>query len=109
MSQKPPPVTPNAQSITEALRGSAPLARLRDAMRDSNARFETIRPALPGLLAAHVKPGPVDADGWSLLATNGSVAAKLRQLTPRFEDLLREAGWTTTTVRIKVASERPLR
>ena len=46
-------------------------------MRDSNARFETIRPALPSLLAAHVKPGPVDPEGWSLLAANGSVAAKL--------------------------------
>jgi len=109
VSQKPPPVTPNAQSITEALRGSAPLARLRDAMRDSNARFQTIRPALPRLLAGHVKPGPVDLEGWSLLAANGSVAAKLRQLTPRFEELLREAGWSATTVRIKVISEPPVR
>jgi len=109
VSQKPPPITPNAQSITEALRGSAPLARLRDAMRDSNARFQTIRPALPGLLADHVKPGPVDLEGWSLLAANGSVAAKLKQLTPRFEELLREAGWSATTVRIKVVSESPVR
>jgi hypothetical protein len=54
MSPKPQPVTPNPQSITEALQGSAPLARLRDAVRDSNARFEAIRPALPGLLAGHV-------------------------------------------------------
>ena len=109
MGQRPPPVTPPAQSITEALRGSAPLARLRDALRDSNARFEAIRPALPGLLSTHVKPGPVDAEGWSLLAANGSVAAKLRQLTPRFEDLLREAGWTMATVRIKIVGDRPLR
>ena len=109
MSHRPPPVTPPAQSITEALRGSAPLARLRDALRDSNARFEAIRPALPGLLAKHVKPGQVDAEGWSLLAANGSVAAKLRQLAPRFEDLLREAGWSMTTVRIKVANDSPMR
>jgi hypothetical protein len=56
-----------------------------------------------------VKPGPVDLEGWSLLAANGSVAAKLKQLTPRFEELLREAGWSATTVRIKVVSESPVR
>ena len=109
MNTKPGPITPNALSIEEALRGSAPLAGLRDALRESNARFEAIRPALPGSLAAHVKPGPVDAEGWSLLAANGSVAAKLRQMAPRFEILLREAGWTRTTVRIKVVTERPVR
>ena len=105
VTAKPPPVTPNAQSIADALRGSAPLTRLRDALRDSNARFEVIRPALPGALAAQVRAGPVDAEGWSLLAANGSVAAKLRQLKPRLEDLLKDAGWTMTTVRIKVSSE----
>ena len=100
-----PPVTPNAQSIADALRSSAPLTRLREALRDSNARFEVIRPALPGALAAHVRPGPIDAEGWSLLAANGSVAAKLRQLKPRLEDLLRDRGWTMCTVRIKVSNE----
>ena len=98
-------MTPSAQSIAEALHGSAPLTRLREALRDSNARFDAIRLALPGGLAAHVRAGPVDAEGWSLLAANGSVAAKLRQFRPRLEDLLKEGGWTMTTVRIKVSSE----
>lgn len=105
VTARPPPVTPNAQSIADALRGSAPLTRLREALRDSSARFEAIRPALPGALAAHVRPGPIDAEGWSLLAANGSVAAKLRQLKPRLEDLLREAGWAMCTVRIKVSND----
>ena len=109
MSAKSSPITPSALSIADALRGSAPLASLRDALRESSARFDTIKPALPGALAGHVKPGPVDAEGWSLLAANGSVAAKLRQLTPRFEILLREAGWTVTTVRIKIAGAGPAR
>jgi hypothetical protein len=109
MSAKPSPITPDALSIAEALRGSAPLASLRDALRESSARFDAIKPALPGALAAHVKAGPVDADGWSLLAANGSVAAKLRQLTPRFEILLRAAGWTATTVRIKITGAGPAR
>lgn len=105
MNPKPPPSTPSAQSIGEALRASAPLVKLREALRDSNARFEAIRPVLPPALVAHVKPGPVDAEGWSVLAANASVAAKLRQLKPRFEDLLRDGGWAVTSVRIKVSTE----
>ena len=103
MNPKSPSVTPSALSISAALQASAPLARLRDALRDSDARFEAIRPALPRTLVPYVKAGPIDAEGWSLLAANASVAAKLRQLRPRLEDLLREAGWSVPTVRIKVS------
>ncbi|HEX7435882.1 MAG TPA: hypothetical protein VF308_04195 [Caldimonas sp.] len=102
MSPKPPPITPSALPIGVALQGSAPLVRLREALRDSNARFEAILPALPRPLLTHVKPGPVDAEGWSLLAANASVAAKLRQLRPRLEELLQDGGWPVSTVRIKV-------
>jgi len=105
VTAKPNPVTPSAQSIAKALDESVPLTRLRAAVQDSNARFDAIRPALPGSLAAHVRPGPLDAEGWSLLAANGAVAAKLRQLKPRLEDLLRERGWTVCTVRIKVSGD----
>lgn len=104
MNQKPPPLTPNPLSIGEALSGSVPLVRLREALRDSNARFDAIRPALPPSLLPYLKPGPVDAEGWSLLATNASVAAKLRQLLPRLERMLRDADWPNATVRVKVAS-----
>jgi len=58
----------------------------------------------PAALAAHVKPGPVDDAGWSLLAANASVAAKLRQLQPRLEDVLRERGWPVSAIRVKVQS-----
>jgi hypothetical protein len=77
---------------------------LQQLMRDSNARFEAIRPSLPTILAPHVKPGPVDEEGWSLLAANASVAAKLRQLQPRLEDVLRERGWQVSSIRVKVQS-----
>jgi hypothetical protein len=99
---RPPPVTPNALGIEQALQQSAPLVRLQQLMRDSNARFDAIRGSLPALLAAHVKPGPVDDAGWSLLAANASVAAKLRQLQPRLEDILRERGWQVSAIRVKV-------
>lgn len=35
---------------------------------------------------------PIDEDGWSLLAANAAVAAKLRHLLPRLEGLLAQAG-----------------
>jgi hypothetical protein len=90
--------------IGQALQQSTPLVRLQQLMRDSNARFDAIRHSLPTTLVPHVKPGPVDEEGWSLLAANASVAAKLRQLQPRLEDVLRERGWQISAIRVKVQS-----
>jgi hypothetical protein len=104
MPARTPPVTPSAIGIAAALEGSEPLARLRAALQESRARLDAVRPVLPAALRAHVQPGPVDADGWSLLAANAGVAAKLRHLKPRLEDALRAAGWTQPAVRIRVTS-----
>ena len=97
-----PAVTPDTISIDAALRGSEPLARLQAALRDSQARFDAVRPLLPAALVRHVRPGPVDAEGWSLLAANAGVAAKLRHLRPLLEDALHAAGWMPANVRVKV-------
>jgi hypothetical protein len=97
-------MTPNALRIDDAIAQSAPLARLQQRIRDSNRRFETIRACLPATLAAHVRPGPLDELGWSLLAANASVAAKLRQLLPRLEDALREGGCEVSAIRVHVQS-----
>ncbi len=91
-----------AQGIADALRASAPLARLGERMRLSNACFDAVRPGLPAGLAAHVYAGPVDDGGWSLLCANASVAAKLRQLVPHLEQRLKEAGHVMAAIRIKV-------
>jgi hypothetical protein len=101
---QPLPVTPPALPIGEVLRQSEPLARLQLLMRDSDARFEAIKSALPGGLAQHVRPGPVDEAGWSLLAANASIAAKLRQLRPHLEETLRDRGWPASAIRVKVQS-----
>jgi hypothetical protein len=103
-SSRPPPVTPNALAIEEALQQSAPLIRLQQLVHDSNARLDAVRPALPATLAPHVKAGPVDEAGWTMLARNASVAAKLRQLQPRLEEILRERGWQVSAIRVKVQS-----
>lgn len=104
MSSKPPPIVPDTLPVAEALRRSAPLAQLRARLQDSADRFEAVRAALPGTLARHVKPGPVDEEGWSLLADNAAVAAKLRQIRPRLESLLQQQGWQVSSIRIHVQS-----
>lgn len=91
-------------SVSEALRRSAPLAQLRARLQESADRFEAIRGALPGALARHVRPGPIDEEGWSLLVANAAVAAKLRQIKPHLEGLLREQGWQVSSIRIRVQS-----
>jgi hypothetical protein len=88
--------------IDEVLRRSSPLVQLRERLRDSTARFEAVRSCLPPAMVPHVQPGPVDELGWSLLAANASVAAKLRQCVPRLEEALRSQGWQNTVIRIKV-------
>lgn len=102
MSPKLPQATPNAMHIEDALGRNASLARLKQQLRDSQSRFEAIRPFLPATLASYTKPGPVDAQGWSLLVANASVAAKLRQLQPRLEQALKAQGWQVSDIRVKV-------
>jgi hypothetical protein len=102
VNPKPPEVTPNALPIDSVLQSSTALIRLQQLMRDSSARFDAIRPHLPAALAAQTCPGPVDELGWSLLAANPSVAAKLRQLQPRLQQVLLDRGWQVSAIRIKV-------
>jgi hypothetical protein len=99
------PVTPSALHLQEALARSAPLTLLRQRLRDSNARFEALRGTLPPALTPHVRPGSLDAEGWTLLAANTAVAAKLRQLQPRLESALLDAGWPAGALRIKVQAD----
>ncbi len=105
MNSKRPESVPKALPIHDAIDRSAPLARLRERIDDSHRRFEAVRPLLPASLAAHVRPGPVDDTGWTLLAANASVAAKLRQLQPRLEQTLNELGWQVNATRIRVQAE----
>lgn len=95
---------PDALPIQEALQRSGPLERLQQRLADSRARFEAVRASIPEALRAHVSAGPVDDTGWTLLARNAAVAAKLRQLQPRLESSLRQRGWQVTAIRIHVQS-----
>jgi hypothetical protein len=103
MNRTPAPAVPNALPLAEALRQSAPLASLRERLRDSARCLEVILPCLPPGLRPHVQAGPVDPDGWTLLAANAAVAAKLKQLRPRLEAELAANACPVAVLRIRVS------
>jgi hypothetical protein len=94
--------TPLALPLREALHRSSALALLSQRMAESNARHACILPCLPASLVPHVRAGPLDEEGWSLLVANAAVAAKLRHLLPRLEDALRAQGWQATAIRLRI-------
>ena len=93
-----------ALPLADAMRSSKPLALLAERLRESKRRFDCIAPVLPNALAAHARPGPVDEHGWTLLAANAAVAAKLRQLVPLFVARLAEHGFAELPLRVRIRS-----
>ncbi len=88
--------------LAQAIESSEPLIRLGERLRESQRRFDCVRAILPEPLASQLRPGPVDADGWTLLASNPAVAAKLRQLVPELEERLRSERFAALQIRVKV-------
>ena len=97
---------PDPLPIAQALDGHSGLARLGVLLRESNRRLEIVAPALPGALTRFVRPGPIDEECWTLLAANAAVAAKLRQLQPRLEQMLQEEGLQPARLRVKVQQQQ---
>ncbi|NCT82849.1 MAG: hypothetical protein GXC94_06880 [Comamonadaceae bacterium] len=95
---------PSPTPVAQALRAHEGLNQLGARLEASRRRLRVIAPALPGNLLASLQPGPLDEDGWSLLVANAAVAAKLRQLLPRLEALLAQAG-LAGHIRIKLAQK----
>lgn len=96
---------PEPMPVRQALEQHTGLARLGYLMQESNRRMAIVSVALPGALTRFVRPGPVDEEGWTLLAANAAVAAKLRQLQPRLLELLAEQGVAAGKLRIKVLQQ----
>ena len=97
------PSVPDSLPIRQVLARTEPLLRLQQRLNDSKARFNAIRGCLPAGLLHFIKPGPLDDDQWTLLVSNQAVAAKLRHFQPLLEKSLRDAGWQSLTLRIKVS------
>jgi len=104
MTARPPRAAhhPGTLALGDALGQSAPLALLLRRARESRERFDAISPLLPPGLREAVRAGPLDDEGWSLLAAHGAAAAKLRQLLPRLEDALSAKGWQGTPIKVRV-------
>jgi len=101
-------VVPLARPLGESLAGDDTLASLMARIRGSQARLDALADVLPGLLRQHLRPGPLDDDGWTILAANSAVASKLRHLLPTLAETLVAKGWQATSIRIKVqATQAP--
>lgn len=88
--------------LDAALTHNESLASLLKRVHESNARLEAVRAVLPAGVAAGVKAGPLDTEGWTLLARGGATAAKLRQCLPRVQQALKARGWPEVAIRVKV-------
>lgn len=96
------PSVPDVPGLTNALARSGPLASLMQRLQASQQCLEAVRAVLPEAMAAHVRPGPLDEEGWTLLAANSAVSAKLRQLQPRLMDALHQKGLKVNAIRVRV-------
>jgi hypothetical protein len=97
-------VVPLARPLGESLAGDDSLASLLARVRASQARLDALADVLPGLLRQHLRAGPLDDDGWTILAANSAVASKLRHLLPTLAETLVAKGWQATSIRVKVQS-----
>ena len=82
--------------------GSEPLSRLLLRVQASRDCLAAVVPVLPPELRGAVQAGPLDDSGWTLLAANAAVAAKLRQLMPVLNDALVAQSIAVAALRIKV-------
>ncbi|MCK9684862.1 DciA family protein [Scleromatobacter humisilvae] len=97
-------LVPLARPLGESLAGDGGLSSLLARVRASQARLDALADVLPGLLRQHLRAGPLDDDGWTILAANSAVASKLRHLLPTLAETLVAKGWQATSIRVKVQS-----
>ena len=98
------PQVPLPQPLSRALDRNDSLASLGARLAQSRERFEAIAPLLPEGWGRELRPGPIDEEGWSLIAPNAAVAAKLRHHLPRLQAELRRRGWPELPIRVRQAS-----
>jgi hypothetical protein len=98
------PIPPASRTlpIRAALDGSDALARLTARVETSRRRLDAVAPLFAAPMRPLVRAGPLDDTAWTLLAANGAVAAKLRQMVPMLERRLAEQGWPALAIRVRV-------
>jgi hypothetical protein len=101
MNRRHHPVT-----LQQAAQDSPTLARLAELARDSSERLKAVELLIPDALRSAVRAGPIDGPAWCLLVDNNAAAAKLRQVLPALQALLRNRGWEVNSIRLKVQINR---
>ncbi|HEX5313010.1 DciA family protein [Aquabacterium sp.] len=102
------PLVPDVPSVTRALEQSETMVTLMQRLQASQACLAVAKACLPPALAAYIKSGSIDHEGWTLLAPNAAVSAKLRQLQPRILEALAKKGLKVNAIRVKVQSYESL-
>jgi len=97
-------VVPRPRTLGDSLASDGTLANLLARVRASQERLDALAGVLPAPLRTHLRAGPLDDDGWTLLAANAAIAAKLRHLLPTIAEALAAKGWQATAIRVKVQS-----
>lgn len=95
-----------AITLQQAVQESDVLARLSELGADSAARLKAVEPIIPAVLRPAVSAGPIDGSNWCLIVNGSAAAAKLRQLLPAMQALLRSKGWQVSAIRLKVQQGR---
>jgi hypothetical protein len=93
---------PLPEPVAGALERHSGLADLSRRLACSRSMLADALSALPTGLRSEVRAGPLDDEGWSVLASNAAVAAKLRHVVPQIQAALREHGWPETTIRVRI-------
>jgi hypothetical protein len=96
------PMVPDVPPVNAVLGRSSALSSLMQRLKASQMCLEVVRDCLTPAMAGQVKAGPFDEEGWTLLASNSAVSAKLRQLQPRLIEALAEKGLKVNAIRVRV-------
>lgn len=89
---RPKPEAPDPMDFGRAMSQHGTLAMLGQRLAASQRHLAAVTVALPGAMKRFVQAGTLDEHGWTLVADNAAIAAKLRQLHPQLLRLLQEQG-----------------
>lgn len=103
MASPPSRLPSGAVTVAEAVQHHVTLGSLLAARRESERCMALAEPLLGDGLRQALRPGPLDAGIWVMLAAHGQAAAKARHLLPRITECLREAGLAVQEVRVRVS------
>ena len=104
MSLHPPRTVavPLGKSVEQALSENSAMQSLSRRLAQSKACMAAVAADIPPTLRAHVQAGPVDDKGWTLIAANAAVAAKLRQCQLQIESTLQRGCLGVSELRIHI-------